>query len=243
MSLLIGAALGSSALSGLGGRKARKAAEDYMDRALANQEFAKGKIDDFAGLADKFASYGQDRLDRYTQMFSPLEDVLNDYYTNLNADEYAGQANQAAQQQYQNALKQLESDMAAKGLSTSGIGSQMQYDLGNQMAQTKAQNIMNAPHQVAQQQQGWLQGYGAPQMNNSFNQYARGVGMQGNVANMYQNNANAMSGINQNTAIMNNMYAQMGYQGMADALGGAGYLGTVKPASGGQSIFEKWGWM
>jgi hypothetical protein len=224
MSLLGAAAIGASALSGLGARRARKDANKDMSRARDDLLGGREAINTFAGLADQFAKYGQDRLDRYTQMFSPLEDVLNDYFTNLNADEFAAQGNQAAQQAYQQAMNQVNSDLAARGLSASGIGSQMNYDLANQMAQTKAQNTMNAPHQVAQMQQGWLQGYGAPQMNQAFNQYGAGVGMQGNVANMYNSNANALANLGIKNAGFNRDYAKMGWQGMGDAANAAGYF-------------------
>ena len=246
MSLLAAAALGASALSGLSGASRRRQSEKALGGARDDLKNASRYIDDFSTIADRFAQYGQDRLQRYESMFQPLEEYLNDYYTNLNADEFAGRANQTAQQQYQNAMKQVNDQLAARGLSTSGVGSQMGYDLANNMAMTKASNIMNAPHQVAQMQQNWLGGYAAPQMNNAFNQYAQGVGMQGNVANMYQNNANALANIGLSEASFQDRWGTQDIAGMGDALGAAGYFGTLQPrgADGSYkpSTFMKWGW-
>ena len=66
---------------------------------------------------------------------------------------------------------------------------------GNQMAQTKAQNQMNAPHQVAQQQQGWL-GQMDQSKNNAANMWSQGTQMQqalaNSQANMYGQQGNAL---------------------------------------------------
>jgi len=100
----------------------------------------------------------------------------------------------------------------------------MQY--GNQMAQTKAQNIMNAPEQVAQQQQNWL-GYTANRADQGWNQMQQGVNMQANQANQYNqaytNMANAYGGqsAQANQAAQNN-YNQ-GNQALGQAARGVGF--------------------
>ena len=245
MSFLAAAALGSSIASGLGSRRARKEAEQRMDQALDTLQGSKKYIDDFMGLADKFMQIGQDSLDRYNRMFQPLEETIHDYYMNLDPSEFAGQANQTAQQQYQQAMQQVNDQMAARGLSTSGIGSQMSYDLANQMAQTKAQNIMNAPHQVAQMQQGWMN-YGANRQDNAFNQLNQGMGYQQSGTNMYNNLAANIANMQSGMGAQQYGLANQGMQSAGQGLGAAMYFGGRRPmgADGklGQSLFDKWGW-
>ena len=156
-----------------------------------------------------------------------MEETLNNYYKNLNPDELAAQGNQAAQQQYQNSMRQVNEQLAAQGIGNSGMQAQMGMQMGNQMAQTKAQNQMNAPHQVAQQQQGW-NSYLANQSNTAFNQMGQGVNAQqaqgnaytnaygnlanmyGNVGSMYGNKGNAIGNLGQMQSNIGGMYGGMG---------------------------------
>ena len=224
MSFLAAAALGSSILGGLSSRSSRKDAANSRDNAL--DALSSEKIDEFMGLADKFSQIGQDNLNRYNDMFQPFEETLNDYYSNLNPDEFAGRGNQTAQQQYQQAMKQVNDGMAAKGMTGSGIGNQMSYDMANQMAQTKSQNIMNAPGQVAQQQQGWLN-YGANRQDNAFNQLNQGMQYQQAGTNMYNqlnaNQANVYSG----QANSQDAMANQGMKDMGQGLGAAAYFNKM----------------
>lgn len=223
MSFLAAAAIGSAAASGIGSRRARKKADQSASNALGALAGQQGKIDDFSRIADKFAQLGQDSYNRYTEMFGPLEEKLNDYYMNLNPDELAAQGNQNAQQQYQQAMNQVNDQLAAQGISNSGISAQAGMQMGNQMAQTKAQNIMSAPHQVAQQQQGWMN-YGANRQDNAFGQMAQGIGMQGNVTNMYGNLAGQISNVHTGQANQQNGMYQQGMNSMGQGLGAAAYF-------------------
>lgn len=165
------------------------------------ESYGKGH-DILAGLKpqiDKFAEEGASEYQRYKEMAGPLEDSLSDYYNNLNPDELAAQGNQSAQQQYQASMNQVNEQMAASGMSNAGASAQMAMQQGNAMAQTKASNQMNAPHQVAQMQQGWL-GYAGGQKDSAQNMWNTGTQMQSNLGQAqsaaYQNEGNALgSGI------------------------------------------------
>ncbi len=208
-----------SAGSGLiGSRRSRKQADDAADEAqraaqMGLDEMSKGVdiLDNLQPTIDNFAQMGQEGFDKYQRMMGPLEDSLNDYYMNLNPNELAAQGNQAAQSQYQNTMNQVNDQLAAQGISNSGMGAQMGMQAGNQMAQTKAQNIVNAPHQVAQQQAGWT-GQLQNQGNQAFNQMQSGVNAQQNQANAYNNAYSNMANIYGGHAAQNNQLAQSGYQ-------------------------------
>lgn len=223
MSFMAAAALGSAAISGISGRRSRKAGDAAYRQAQDAMASQLGKLDDFSGIADKFSQLGEGQFDRYQDMFGPIEDKLNDYYMGLNPDELAAGGNQTAQQQYQQAMGQVNDQMAAQGISGSGIQAQMGMQMGNQMAQTKATNIVNAPHEVANMQQGWMN-YGAGRQDQAFNQMNQGVNMQSNLSSMY---GNAYSGQANQFNQMGNMnigLAQQGIQSMGQGLGSAAYF-------------------
>ncbi len=217
MSALAAAAI--SAGSGiLGGRRSRKGADKAAEQAqraaaLGVAEMQKGvnMLDQLQPTIDRFAQSGQDSFNRYQNMLGPLEDSLNDYYMNLNPEELANQGNQAAQQQYQSAMNQVNEQLAAQGIQNSGMNAQMGMQYGNQMAQTKAQNILSADDQVAQQQSGWTNQM-QNQSNQAFNQYNAGVNAQQNQANMYQNAYNNMANLYGGVAAQNNQLAASGYE-------------------------------
>ena len=97
----------------------------------------------------------------------------------------------------------------------------MQY--GNQMAQTKAQNILGADDAVAQQQAGWT-GQLQNQSNTAFNQYNAGVNAQQNQANMYNNAYSNMANIYGGHSAQNNQLAQSSYGNANQALQSGGSL-------------------
>jgi len=232
----LGVALGvGSAVSGIG---SRRRGDDAEDEANKNKELALGELgkvtdnlDKLQPTIDKFAQQGQDSFDRYQAMFQPLEQTLNDYYMNLDPDQYAAQGNQTAQGTYQNTMNQVNDQLIAQGINpnASGLSTQMGMQLGNQMAQTKAQNIMNAPQQVADMQSQWLN-YGTGRTDNAYNQYASGVnaqtGMTDKYNQAYTNMANVYAGesANYNQAAQNN-YNQ-GNQSLASGMAGIGYFGN-----------------
>jgi len=217
MSLMAAAAL--SAGSGLiGGRRSRKDADKAAKQAQRAAEMGVGEIEKGIGVLDRmqpaidqFAQYGQDNFDKYQSMLGPLEESLNDYYMNLNPDELAAQGNQTAQQQYQGAMSQVNDQLAAQGIQNSGMNAQMGMQYGNQMAQTKAQNILQSDDQVAQQQSGWAN-HLSGRSDQAFNQYNAGMNAQQNQANSYQNAYNNMANIYSGQSAQNNQLAQSGYQ-------------------------------
>ncbi len=215
MSMIGGAIIAGASL--INGRRDRKAGDEAADAAQEAARMGVGELQKGIGILDQlapaineFASKGQDQFDKYQRMLGPIEDMVGDYYMNLNPDEYAAQGNQNAQQQYQGAMDQVNSQLAAQGIQNSGMNAQMGMQYGNQMAQTKAQNIMNAPHQVAQQQGEWL-GYVSGREDNAYNQYNQGIGAQQNLANQYNNAYANMANMYTGQSAQNNQMAMNNY--------------------------------
>lgn len=214
---------GAGIVSGLSGRSASKQAKQARKDARQAQAMQIQKLDEFKPMVDRFSRLGEDQFNKYQEMFGGLEETLSDYYMNLNPDELAAQGNQTAQQQFQLSMDQVNSQMAAQGIMGSGVQSQLALGQGNQMAQTKAQNVMNAPHEVAQMQQGWMN-YGANRQDQAFNQMGQGVQAQSNLAGMY---GNAYQGQANQSMQMAGNYQSQANQGMASmgsALGAATYF-------------------
>ena len=225
MSFLAAAALSAGA-SALGSKRQGDKAADVAagNMSGANESIQKGisYLDGLQPAIDNFAQMGQDNYDKYQRMMGPMEDNLNNYYMGLNPDELAAQGNQTAQQQFQGANKQYEDQLAAQGIDPrGGIGTQIGMQNANQMAQTKSQNIMNAPHQVAQQQQGWMN-YTAGQGNQAFNQAQSGLNAQTNQANQYNQAYSNMANLYGGASNMANQNAQNSYQQQNNALGTMG---------------------
>ena len=223
MSFMAAAAVGSALVSGASSRRSKKSSDKAYGAAQDAMNAQVGKLDEFSGLVDRFSQLGQGQFDKYQDMFGPLEEKLNDYYMNLNPDELAAQGNQTAQAQYQQAMSQVNDQMAAQGITGSGIQSQLNYDQANQMAQTKAGNIVNAPHEVANMQQGWMN-YGAGRQDQAWNQMSQGMNMQSNLAGMYGNAYSGQANQFNQQGNQNLQLAQQGMNSMGQGLGAAAYF-------------------
>ncbi len=209
--LLAAASIGSSIMGGRRSKKNNKAAEAARKSALK-------RTDKFSDFADTFAGLGQDSYDRYTEMFGPVEDRMSEYYESLNPEDFAAQGNIGAQQASSQAMNNFNESMAARGLSSSGIQAQTAMGAEMGLQQQMAQNNFNAPHQVAQMQQGWMN-YGSGRQDQAWNKMAQGVNAQGQAAQMGANANMGQAGQYQNQANLQS-------QSAGSALGAAGYFGN-----------------
>ena len=234
MSLGVALAVGSG-VSSIGGRRRGNDAEDEANK---NKNLALGELgkvtdtlDALQPTIDKFAQMGQDEFDRYNKMNGSLEEALHTQYMELDPDKYAAQANQNAQNTYQNTMNQVNDDLIAKGINPNetGIGTQMGMQYGNQMSQTKAQNITDAPEHVRNMQKDWL-GYTSGAKNNAYNQYASGVNAQTGMTDKYNQAYNNMASVYAGESANYNQAAQNAYnqgnQSLASGMAGIGYFGN-----------------
>ena len=200
-------ALGASAISGVRsknkGDDASEAIANAANKATATLEGSRKYIDEFSQVANDFALLGQDSYDKYNAQLGSVEKLVGDYYMNLNPDQYAAQGNQLATQEAQKLNDSISNQLQTQGVMTPAMKAQMDMSTGNQLANTKAQNTLNAPAVVAEMQSGWMN-YNAGQQNNAQDMLSAGVNAQGNAANMYgnldANIANVQSGAGANQA-------------------------------------------
>ncbi|RLC88463.1 MAG: hypothetical protein DRI37_05185 [Chloroflexi bacterium] len=130
---------------------------DEMQRAQAFQGQAfSGQGDNQAGIAA-----AQGFLDDWADTFGGLEDNLSNYYNNLDPDKFATQNKVALQQNLDKSMNQFNESMAASGLQSSGMKQQAAKEAMFAQATGNSNIDINAPEQVAQMQQGFLN-YGAP---------------------------------------------------------------------------------
>ena len=100
-------------------------------------------------------------LDDWADTFGGLEDNLSEYYNNLDPDKFAVQNKVALQQNLDKSMAQFNEQMAASGLQSSGMKQQAAKEAMFAQASGNAQIDINAPEQVSQMQQGFLN-YGSP---------------------------------------------------------------------------------
>ncbi len=98
----------------------------------------------------------QGMLDDWSNTFGGLEDNLSDYYNNLDPNKFAVQNKAALQQNLDKSMQQFNDTMAASGLQSSGMKQQAAKEAAFAQAQGNAGIDINAPEQVAQMQQGFL---------------------------------------------------------------------------------------
>lgn len=235
MSWMAAASGGSAIMGGVSGISSNKKAKAEKKKADQARIMSLIKINEFSGVADKFANLGQEQFDKYQDMFGGFEETLNDYYMNLNPDELAAQGNQTAQQQYQQSMSQFNDQMAAQGMVGSGMQAQIGMEGAINMGQQKAQNLLNAPHQVAEMQQGWMN-YGAGRQDNAWNQMSQGVDLKGSVTNMYTNAFQDQANSYERSSNTYSQNANQAFGSMAKGLGSAMYFGG-KEGKDGSSPF------
>ena len=127
---------------------------DYSGLSSDNMMMAQAGTamgDNQAGIAA-----AQGFLDDWTDTFGPLEDNLSEYYNNLDPDKFAVQNKVALQQNLDKSMNQFNETMAANGLQSSGMKQQAAKEAMFAQATGNANIDINAPEQVAQMQQGFL---------------------------------------------------------------------------------------
>jgi len=224
-----GVAIGGAAIIGAGasiyaGNKADKAAGRASDQQAQAQAAAN------QSTQDQLAFNKQQYAD-WQATYGPIQDNLANYYNNLTPEHQTTLGIQNVQEQYQKSLQQVETNLAQRGLDTSGIMASTETQFGIQAARDKAQVASKTPQQVAQQKSQFL-GLGLG------NQSA----LQGNISNSFSNissNLQNQSAIYGQQAAVANQNANAAYGSLGNVVGGAvgaytqatnfnKYLGTIK---------------
>jgi len=99
----------------------------------------------------------QYNLQRLEAVFGPIRQNLSNYYANLNPETYQVRMNESIGISYDNAMKQMDAEMARRGITGSGVQASAIADISNQKARLMSQTGQQSQDFVAQQQIGWLQ--------------------------------------------------------------------------------------
>lgn len=198
------------------GREADRAMQS-QDAAIASQE----------RIADEQMAYQQELRSQWDEIYGPVEQNLSNYYNNLSPESYETLGIQANQESFQNAQKQLQQQLAQRGISGTGVEAQGLTNLAVQQAGSDARVRMQAPQAVAQQQQQFL-GLGMGQRTQAdqgiAGAFGQQLGVQGNMFNAATGSLNQALGRQQQAdASFGNVIgsaagAYANYQGRQDYL-------------------------
>ncbi len=124
--------------------------------ALISGIAANSAADTMASSADSELAFAQQQYDDWQAIYGPVQQNLSDYYTNLNADQYAAQGVQYAEEEYTKASEQLNQSLSQRGLMDSGISASIERENSFGLAETKADIRQGADEAVANQQLSFL---------------------------------------------------------------------------------------
>ena len=100
--------------------------------------------------------FAKEQQARWDEIFGPTQDVLAEYYKNLDPEDVAAKNVQQIQTGYQDYQKQLDVSLAQRGMTDGGLSAELtsQAMYGTEMQ--KAQARADAPQEVAEQQMNFL---------------------------------------------------------------------------------------
>lgn len=242
---MIGSAIASVAggvMSYDSAKSAQKSSDRQTSLAQANREAAVSAIEGnqanvdalqefMTSMGTQGVEYAQDLLDSWEGTFGGLQENLSSYYNSLDPTKFAMQEKTQFKQALDKQMSQYNETLSSSGLQSSGMRAQTMKEAAFKTAEANAQIDINAPEQVAQMQQGFLN-YGDTQRAGAQNAYNAALANQAqygligynaqtnqasNIANAY--NANAAT---QEQAAANYGASSAGYMQSAGNMLGAG---------------------
>lgn len=131
-------------------------------------------------MAEDNIAFQKEQYADWKAVYGEIQSNLGEYYKNLSSSKYATQSVQANQQEFNKVSKQLDTQLAQRGLSQSGVQAASMVSMNQQLAQANAQARYTAKDQVSAQQAGFL-GIGLGQGSN----------MLGNIGSAYSSGASS----------------------------------------------------
>lgn len=118
---------------------------------------ASKKASKSASSADKATlEFNQKQYDDWKSVYGPVQDNLSSYYSSLTPDYYETLGLEAFELERNSAMDQIETSLAQRGISDSGIASQIRSEADLGAATTRAQIRRQAPQQVATDKMNFL---------------------------------------------------------------------------------------
>lgn len=141
--------------------------------------------------AEKMAAseleFNQQRYSDWKDVYGSIQDNLSDYYTNLSPDMYEAQGLEAFNAEYQKAQDSVATSLAQRGITDSGLSTQLEQQGALSAAQSRAAIRMDAPAKVASLQSNFLQiGLGQDPSGDIAGTLARGTSNSQNIATQAQ---------------------------------------------------------
>lgn len=130
--------------------------------------------------------FAKEQYEDWKNVYGPIQDNLSSYYSNLTPDYYAALGLEAFETERTTSMNQLDTYLAQRGLSNSGVAAELKANAGLEAASQRAQIRRSAPAQVAADQMNFL-GIGmnanpAPQVANTLSQQAQSARSNANTA-------------------------------------------------------------
>ena len=142
-----GVAIGGAAIIGAG-------ASIYS--ANKSSSAASNATDAASGASAAELAFARENQARWDEVFGPIQDNLAQYYNNLDPTSVAATNVVGIQQAYQESQKQIDVQLAQRGMSDSGLSADLMSKNLYSNEQSKAQARADAPQQVAAQQSSFL---------------------------------------------------------------------------------------
>lgn len=184
------AIIGGAVLGAYSSNKASKSASASASSAQASAD-ANAQLQ--YQTSQEQLDFAKQQYDDWKNIFGDTAETLSSYYNNLSPDLYASLGIQNIEQEYTRSRQQLDSSLASRGLSNSGIATDNLTSLETNRMLGRAEARTQAPQQVANQQLAFYQSGQGMQSNASNqvgNSYSGILNTLGNNANRQQQLAN-----------------------------------------------------
>ena len=143
---MTGAIVGGAVVGGLFANKAAGKASASADSATAAASKA----------SEAELAFARENQARWDEVFGPTQDNLAKYYNNLDPNSVAATNVVGIQQAYQESQKQIDIQLAQRGMGNSGLSAELMSKNLYSNEQSKAKARVDAPQQVAAQQSSFL---------------------------------------------------------------------------------------
>lgn len=133
----------TKAVGGIVGGVLGSSASNSASKAAASAEKAQLEFD-------------KERYEDWKKVYGPVQDNLSAYYSNLSSDYYETMGLEAFELERNSAMDSLNTYLAQRGISDSGIATQLNAEADLNSATTRAQIRRQAPAQLAEEQMNFL---------------------------------------------------------------------------------------
>lgn len=140
-----------------------------------------------ANASDKAAlEFNKQQYEDWKSVYGPIQDNLSSYYSSLTPDYYETLGLEAFELERNSAMDQIETSLAQRGISDSGIATQIRAGADLGAATTRAQIRRQAPQQAATDKMNFLavgmNANPAPSVSKTLSDQAAGARQRANTA-------------------------------------------------------------